>query len=90
MSQNEATKQLTPPDLANQLFDAAIGQYANDPREAARQVIVFLREALVYAIVSSTPNDVGARKGLLKSVAESIAVMTVDSPPVDSGSSDKP
>lgn len=82
MSPNEATtKQLTPPDLANQLFDAAIGQFQNDPREAARQVIVFLRETLVYAITSSTPNDLTARKGLLKSVAESIAVMATDAPP---------
>jgi hypothetical protein len=81
MGPNEATKQLTPPDLANQLFDAAIAQYPTDPREAARQVIIFLRETLVYAISSSTPNDLNARKGLLKSVAESIAIMAADAPP---------
>lgn len=82
MGPNEATKQLTPPDLANQLFDAAITQYPTDPREAARQVIVFLRETLVYAITSSTLNDLNARKGLLKSVAESIAIMAADAPPM--------
>jgi nicotinamide mononucleotide (NMN) deamidase PncC len=72
MNPNEATKQLTPPDLATQLFDAAFVQYKNDHREAARQVIVFLTETLVYAI-SSSAGDEAARKALLKSVGESIA-----------------
>jgi hypothetical protein len=70
---NDPVKTMSPPDLANQLFDVAIGQYKNDPREAARQVINFLTEALVYAISSSAGDDV-ARKALLKSVGESIIV----------------
>jgi hypothetical protein len=71
MNPNDPTKSLSPPGLANQLFDAAILQYKNEPREAARQVIVFLTEALVYAI-SATVGDEVARKALLKSVGESI------------------
>ena len=51
---------LTPQGLANQLFDVAVaqnfGQKSGDPREAARQVVGFLTEALFYA-VSSTKND---------------------------------
>jgi hypothetical protein len=71
MGQDDATKQLRPADLANQLFDAAVLQYKSDPREAARQVIVFLTETLVYAISASAGDD-AARKALLKSVGESI------------------
>jgi hypothetical protein len=48
---------LSPEGLANQLFDAAILQYRTDPREAARRVIEFLTEALLYA-VSSSKGDV--------------------------------
>lgn len=73
-------KALSPQDLANQLFDAALPQSKNDPREAARQVIIFLKEALVYA-VSSTASDDVARKGLLKSVGESIVALTLTPPP---------
>lgn len=73
MSASDATKQLKPEDLANQLFDA-VSQYQKDPREVARLVIVFLKEALIYAI-TATAGDEGARKGLLKSVGESIALM---------------
>ena len=66
---------LTPEGLANQLFDAAIAQAMaqnmNDPREAARRVIIFLSEALVYAISSTAGDDV-ARKALLKNVGETI------------------
>jgi hypothetical protein len=66
---------LTPDGLANQLFDAAIAQAMaqnmSDPREAARRVIIFLTEALVYAISSTTGDDV-ARKALLKNVGETI------------------
>ena len=71
MNQNDSTKQLTPPDLANQLFDAAVVQCKNDPREAARRVILFLTETLVYAI-GATAGDEAARKALLKGVGESI------------------
>lgn len=69
---NEPTKQLTPADLANQLFDAALLQYQSAPREGLRQVIVFLTETLVYAISQST-KDEEARRAMLKSVGESIA-----------------
>jgi len=79
MNPNNSTKQLTPPDLANQLFDAALVQYKSDPREAARQVIIFLTEALVYAI-SSTAGDEAARKALLKSVGESIVAAPTSKP----------
>jgi len=71
MNPNDPTKQLTPPDLANQLFDAALAQYQSDPREAARRVIIFLTEALVYTISVTAGGD-DARKALLKSVGESI------------------
>jgi hypothetical protein len=71
MNPNDPTKSLTPPGLANQLFDAALVQYKSDPREAAKQVIVFLTESLVYAISVTAGDDV-ARKALLKSVGESI------------------
>jgi len=63
---------LTPEALANQLFDAALGQYSGDPREGARQVIVFLTEAIVYA-AASTASDENARKALLKSIGDTIA-----------------
>lgn len=80
MGPNDPTKQLTPPDLANQLFDAAVVQYRSDPREAARRVIIFLTETLVYAI-SATAGDEAARQALLKSVGESIIV----APPMPPG-----
>lgn len=70
-------KVLSPKELADQLFDAAFAQIKGDHREAARQVILFLKEALVYA-VSATAGDDVARKGLLKSVGESIVALTVD------------
>lgn len=79
MNPNNPTKQLTPPDLANQLFDAALVQYKSDPREASRQIIIFLTEALVYAI-SSTAGDEAACKALLKSVGESIVAAPTNKP----------
>lgn len=72
MNPNDATKALSPPDLANQLFDAALLQYKGDPREAVRQVIVFLTETLVYAISAATAGDPNARQGLFISVIEAI------------------
>jgi len=72
MAANDSTKDWTPQALANQLFDAALLQYKNDPREAARQVIVFLGEALVYAISAATAGDEAARGAMFKSVGESI------------------
>ena len=68
---NPNTQALSPDQLANQLFDAAIMQYRNDPREAARQVIIFLTDALIYAISGTAGDDV-ARKALLKSVGDKI------------------
>jgi hypothetical protein len=75
MSDQEAS--MKPVDLANKLFDMAILQYRNDPREAARQCVIYLTEALVYAI-SSTAGDENARKALLKSVGETI----INAPPL--------
>jgi hypothetical protein len=69
-------KALTSKGLADQLFDGALAQVNGDHREAARQVIIFLKEALVYA-VSATAGDDVARKALLKSVGESIVALTV-------------
>lgn len=78
------TQALTPSQLTNQLFDAALSQY-QDPTEAARQVIVFISEALVYA-ASSTARDEPSRVALLKSLGESIAT----SPPLKSALPQKP
>jgi hypothetical protein len=50
------TQAISPDQLVNQLFDAAIAQSQNDLRMAARTVIVFLTEALFYA-VTSAKND---------------------------------
>ncbi len=72
MNPSDGTKQMTPADLANQLFDAAILQHQSDPREAARLVINFLMEATVYAVVATAGDDV-ARKAMLKSVGETIS-----------------
>lgn len=71
MPNDPNAKGITPDQLANQLFDAAFMQNTKDPREAARTVIVFLTEAIIYA-VSNTAGDEAARKGLLKSVGDTI------------------
>lgn len=71
---------LSPKGLADQLFDVVFAQVQGDHREAARQVIVFLKESLVYAICA-TAGDEAAKKGLLKSVAESIVALTLPLPP---------
>jgi hypothetical protein len=63
---------LSPDQLANQLFDVA-AQHQSDPREAARQVIVFLTSSLIYAICA-TAGDEAARKALLKSVGDTISM----------------
>ena len=47
------TKMLTPDGLTNQLFDGALKQNPTDARLAARQVISFLMNALMYALTSS-------------------------------------
>jgi len=68
---NAASNQsLSPDQLANQLFDV-VAQHQSDPREVARQVIVFLTSSLIYA-VCATAGDEGARKALLKSVGDII------------------
>ena len=77
MPDPNSPKPLSPEDLANQLFDAVFNQGSGDHREAARQVIVFLKEALVYAVTATTRGDDGARNGLLKSVGESLIALTV-------------
>lgn len=73
-------KVLSPKELADQLFDAALAQVKGDHREAARQVIIFLKEALVYA-VAATAGDDAARKVLIKSVGESIVALAVPQTP---------
>lgn len=75
MSTPNEPKVLSPKELADQLFDAVLAQVKEDYREAARQVILFLKEALVYA-VTATGGDDAARKALLRSVGESIVALT--------------
>lgn len=75
MSTPNEPKVLSPKELADQLFDAVLAQVNGDYREAARQVIFFLKEALVYA-VTATGGDDAARKALLRSVGESIVALT--------------
>jgi hypothetical protein len=79
MSTNEPST-LSPKDLADQLFDAALLQVKGDLREAAGQVVIFLKEALVYAVLASAGGDEAAKKGLLRSVGEAIVAMTVSPP----------
>jgi len=55
---NEAAKMLTPEGLANQLFDGALAHNATDPRGAARQVITFLNDALLYAVFSAKEDPI--------------------------------
>ena len=67
----EAPKPFRPQDLVEQLFNATYGQY-KDPREAARQIISFMVDAIVYAIWS-TPGDEASHRTLLKNIGDSIA-----------------
>lgn len=71
---------LSPKNLADQLFDGALLQLNGDHREAAGHVILFLKEALVYAVLASAGSEEAARNGLLKSVGESIVALTLDPP----------
>ncbi len=57
-SPSDNTKMLTPDGLTNQLFDGALKQNPTDPRLAARQVISFLMNALMYALTSSKHDPV--------------------------------
>lgn len=66
-----SNQSLSPDQLANQLFDV-VAQHQSDPREAARQVIVFLTSSLIYAICATAGDEV-ARKALLKSVGDTIS-----------------
>jgi hypothetical protein len=75
-----STQSLSPDQLANQLFDAAIVQFKSDPREAARQVVVFLTSSLIYAICA-TAGDEAARKALLKSVGDGISATPTSGKP---------
>jgi hypothetical protein len=49
-----------------------------DPREAARQVIVFLTSSLIYAVCSTAADEV-SRQALLKSVGDSIVAAPTSS-----------
>jgi len=69
-------KVLSPKELADQLFDAVLAQGKGDVQEAAGQVIFFLKEALLYALVSSARDD-ATRRGLLKNMGESIVALSV-------------
>jgi hypothetical protein len=80
MPSTNEPRALSPKDLADQLFDAALLQVKGDYREAAGQVILFLKEALVYAALASAGGDEASKKGLLKSVGESIVAMTLPPP----------
>lgn len=73
MPNTNEPKMLTPKELADQLFEAATTQTRGNYREAAGHVIMFLQEALVYAVSASTAGDDSSRKALLKSVGETIA-----------------
>jgi hypothetical protein len=79
MPNTNEPKVLSPKDLADQLFDAALLQVKGNYREAAQQVTIFLKEALVYAVLASA-GDEATRKGLLRSVGESIVALTVTPP----------
>jgi hypothetical protein len=79
MPNTNEPKVLSPKDLADQLFDAALLQVKGNYREAAQQVTIFLKEALVYAVLASAGDD-ATRKGLLRSVGESIVALTVTPP----------
>lgn len=72
MTSSADTQMLSPESLANQLFDAALAQFPASPREAAKHVITFLAEALVYA-VSETAGNEDLRKTSLKNVGDMIA-----------------
>ena len=79
------TGPLSPEQLASQLFDAVM-PHMSDPREAARQVVLFLAEALVYAISSTSGSDEVARKATLKSIGD----MIIAAPPLPAKAASKP
>lgn len=58
-------KVLSPKELADQLFDGAFAQAQGKHREAAQQVISFLKEALVYAMSSMSGEDAAARQMII-------------------------
>lgn len=78
---------LSPQGLAERIFDAVLLKNGGtgDPREVAREVIVFLRDALVYSITLSA-GDEGARKALLKSIGDQI----IEAPPLARGGTPTP
>jgi hypothetical protein len=79
-------KALSPKELADQLFDAVFAQGTAQGKgspqeiaqEAAGQVIAFLKEALIYALLSTGRDEV-TKRGLLKSLGESIVALAVSS-----------
>jgi hypothetical protein len=66
-------KSLSPIDLANQLFSAALLQCKGTAQEASLQVIGFLTEALVFSVSMSIGDNEIARKGLLKQIGDAVA-----------------
>lgn len=68
----EPAKSLSPHGLANQLFEAALVQFKGNAHEASMQVMRFLTEALVFTISVAVGDDEMSRKGLLKSIGDSI------------------
>ncbi len=65
-------KSLSPHVLASQLFESALVQFRGNAHEASMQVMRFLTEALVFTISVAVGDDETARRGLLKSVGDSI------------------
>lgn len=63
---------ITPDLLVQGLFEDAIAQIGDDPKEAAVQVMSFLTQALVLAANISSGGNESARKGMLKYLAEQI------------------
>ena len=80
MTQSEATKPLTAPAMAHQLFEAAVVQHKGDDAQASMSVINFLREALVYAIVMSAADEPSC-KTLLQYIGDSITNAPTKPPP---------
>lgn len=78
MSTANEPKALSPKDLAEQLFNGVLPQVKGDFHAAARQVIAFLQESLVYAVVSTT-RDEKTRRMVLQSLGQEFIMIA--SPP---------
>lgn len=75
MTNPSPPKGMIPKGLAEEIFNQLLPRVNGDPREATRQAILFLREAILYAAHSSAidPASRAALPGLLKDLGESIA-----------------